>query len=157
MNHVKQYRRSALKLIARARMRGKDAEPLLRGIASITAVAAAGAVVWAILGFARVGFAEIEQPNPRTSQPASESAVSNEATTNARGGTLARRECLVYITDGDATHYHSSVHTANESERKALSIDLARSKGLEPCPTCFRGKGDGARAVVTSGSSKANR
>ena len=157
MNHVKQYRRSALKLIARARMRGKDAEPLLRSIASIAAVAAAGAVVWAILGFARVGFAEIDQTSPRTGQPAAEAVVSNEATTNARGGTLARRECLVYITDGDASHYHSSVHTANESERKAVSIDLARSKGLEPCQTCFRGKGDGARAIVSSSTSKSNR
>ena len=138
-------------------MRGKDAEPLLRGIASIAAVAAAGAVVWAILGFARVGFAEIEKQNPVVTQPATESVVSNAAATNARGSTLARRECLVYITDGDSTHYHASVHTANESERKALSIDLARSKGLEPCQTCFRGKGDGARAVVSTGAPKTTR
>lgn len=157
MNSLKQYRRSALKLIARARMRGKDAEPLLRGIASIAAVTAAGAVVWAILGFARVGLAEAEPPIPRPAQPAADSGASNEAATNARGGTLARRECLVYVTDGDATHYHASVHTANESERKAISLDLARSRGLEPCATCFRGKGDGTGAVVSSRASRANR
>ena len=156
MSQLKQYRRSALKLIARARMRGKQAEPLLRGLASIAAVAAAGAVVWAVLGFARVGFAEVESVS-QPAQPVANAEHSGEAASNARGGTLARRECLVYVTEGDAAHYHASVHTASESERKAISLDLARSKGLEACRTCFRGKGDGAKAVVSTGASGANR
>lgn len=139
-------------------MRGKDAEPVLRIVASIAAVTAAGAVVWAILGFARVGFAEAEPAtSSRTAQPATDGANGNATSTNTRSGTLARRECLVYITDGDATHYHSSVHTAAEAARKAVSIDLARSKGLEPCATCFRGKSDGTRAVVSTGTARTNR
>lgn len=157
MSHLNQYRRSALKLIARARMRGKDAEPLLRTVASITAVAAAGAVVWACLGFVRVGLAEGEAPALRPAQLAAESVDSNGAATNARGGTLARRESLVYVTDGDSTHYHASVHTAAESERKAMSIDLARSKGLHPCHTCFRSRTDATRAIVSTDSSRSGR
>lgn len=157
MNQLKQYRRSALKLIARARMRGKDAEPILSTVASIAAVAAAGAVVWAVLGFARVGFAEAEPPVSRPAQPVANTGIDNSPATNSRGGTLARRECLVYVTEGDATHYHASVHTAAESERTAINIDLARSKGLEPCRTCFRGKSDGSSAVVSTRASRANR
>lgn len=157
MESIKQYRRAALKLIARARIRGKRAEPLLRGAASLAAVAAAGAVVWSLLGFARVGLAGGGHPQSRPATPAAEVVAPNDVVTNAGTGTLAKRECLVYVTEEDGSFYHASVHTAHESQRQAIGIDLARTKGLAPCPVCFRGKDRGVRAVISKGTGHAGR
>ena len=127
------YRRSALKLIARVHRLGKHSDRTVSRAAVLTAVGAVVVIAWFAIVVDRVGLAGARD----AAAPAPATAVS--PSTQARPTVLSKRDAIVYLVAGDETHYHASVHAPN-SNRKAVSISLARSRGLAPCASCFRGK-----------------
>jgi hypothetical protein len=46
---------------------------------------------------------------------------------------------MVYIVAGDDRHFHAPV-CASGANRQAVSVSLARSRGLMPCSACYRAK-----------------
>ena len=125
-------RRTALKLIARVHRLGKRQNRAVSRAAVLTVVAALVVVAWLAVVVDRVGFTVA-----RDGAPAVQATTVGQPA--ARPTTLAKREGIVYIVDGDAKHYHASVHEPN-TNRKAVSVSMAKSRGLAPCSACFRGK-----------------
>jgi hypothetical protein len=126
------HRRTALKLIARVHRLGKQKHRAVSRAAVLTAVAVLVVVAWLAIAFDRVGLAGARDVAPLTQA----TTVSQQA---PRTTTLAKREAMVYLVAGDETHYHASVHEPN-TNRKAMCVSMAKSRGLAPCPACFRGK-----------------
>jgi hypothetical protein len=66
-------------------------------------------------------------------------SVSNSgAEAAANNVSTGKASILVYSALGDSDFYHSSSHLPAKAERTALSEEAARSRGLKPCPVCFR-------------------
>ena len=145
------HRRSALKLIARARRNGKHVAPLASQIVPLVVLTALAGAVWVGLSIARAGLdgnevanasAEIDATPVDTGlQPTPQAAI------DARATVLAEREALVYISDDDERYFHASGHVGAGS-RRAVSADSANCRGYVPCPVCCKHKKSGSRAVV---------
>ena len=126
------HRRSALKLIARVHRLGKHGNRAVSRAAVLTAVGALVVVAWLAITVDRVGLAGARDAG---------AAVQTTAVTQTapRPTTLSKRDTIVYLVEGDAKHFHSSM-CAPDANRKAVSISLAKSRGLLPCSACFKGK-----------------
>lgn len=132
MDITSSHRRTALKLIARVHRLGKQQNRAVSRAAVLTAVATLVVVAWCAIAFDRVGLAGARDVAP----PVQSTPVSQAP---ARATTLAKREAIVYLVAGDEAHYHASVHAPN-TNRKAVSVSMAKSRGMAPCSACFRGR-----------------
>jgi len=105
---------------------------VLSKIASMAILAALVTAAWVVFSFVRTSLAgapEVEQ------QQAIQTTRTSEATSQTQ---LSKREPIVYISAADTTYYHQCGHTPEGGGRQALSASLARSRGIQPCPVCFR-------------------
>ena len=134
------YRRPALKLIARARRLGKREVEIGSRAAVLTAVGAVIAAAWLVIAVNRVGIAVANEgvgPAAVSSRQPAQATPVNHGTNRAT--TLSKRDAMVYLVAGDDAHSHAPVH-APDASRQAVSLSLAKSRGLVPCGVCFRGK-----------------
>lgn len=134
------YRRSALKLIARVRMVSKRSLPHLSSVGALAILAVLVGGGWLILALGRTSSGRaaamrtVEVAAPKADVQAT--PVSNPA--GLKPTVLARREPMVYVIADDSVFYHCSVHVMHETERQAVGLSVAKSRGLEPCPVCFK-------------------
>jgi hypothetical protein len=106
-------------------------------IASLAILAALLLAVWVAFSFVRVSLAGGEGSD----DPPSQVAPPGQAPGMAAGSvpaTLAKREPLVYLAEGDAAYFHLCGHNPSGASRHALPAAMARSRGFAPCPDCFR-------------------
>lgn len=141
-------RRSALKLIARARRNGKHVAPLASQLVPLVVLTALAGAVWVGLSVARAGLGAPEVANASSeieASPVADEGVDPAAA--ARATVLPEREALVYISDEDDRYFHASGHVG-EGSRRAVSPDSATCRGYDPCPVCCKHKKPRSRAVV---------
>jgi hypothetical protein len=134
------YRRSALKLIARVRLLGKRSAPALSSFATLATLAVLIVGAWIVIAFTRVGLAgAIEAPPVPVSAPRSDVQTAPLAGQGlAQPTVLSKRDAIVYVVNGDSVYYHCPVHAMHDSQRQAVALSVAKSRGLTPCPVCFR-------------------
>ena len=132
MDITSPHRRSALKLIARVHRLGKQKHRAVSRAAVLTAGGSLVVVAWFAIAVDRAGLAGARDVAP----PAMQATTTSQP---ARPTTLAKKEAMVYLVAGDDVYYHASVHEPN-TNRRAVSVSMAKSRGLAPCSACFRGK-----------------
>lgn len=138
MTSSRSYRRSALKLIARVRILGKRGAPALSSVATLAALALVIVVAWVVVGFTRVSQAGVTETLPAVPVTPALAATPVSSQSPNRSTTLAKRDPIVYTVEGDTTYFHAPVHTMHAAERCAVSLSVAKVKGLGPCPICFK-------------------
>jgi hypothetical protein len=94
-------------------------------------------VGWAVVGFSRTGLAGAKgAPRNAVAAPIVATPVNNPI--GAKPTTLSRREPMVYVFADDKDFYHSPVHAMHDANRQAVAVSVAKARGLEPCPICFK-------------------
>ena len=94
---------------------------------------------WMALSFLRSEFTGRPSGSGAESKSRQEAPVSTssvEPVAESQGA--ARPSILVYFAASDAVYYHNSTHLHALTGRTALSEQAARSRGLKPCPVCWR-------------------
>jgi len=124
-------------------MLSKRSELPLVNFAPVLAIIGLVLVGWMASGYCRLGFgvskdaAKMSVAAPRSEIQAT--PVSNPSGPGSRPSTvLSRREAMVYIVSGDDVFFHTPVHVMHEAQRQAVAVSVARSRGLVPCPVCFK-------------------
>lgn len=141
MNIHRSYRRSVLKLIARLRMLSKRSAFQASNVATLAVLATVIVTAWLVIAFSRVSVASSSESHTVEPIPvrAPVQATPVSQSWSANSTVLAKREVLVYILDGDSTYFHSPMHV-HDSDRQAVPLAVAKTRGLVPCPVCFRTK-----------------
>jgi hypothetical protein len=142
-----QYRRPLLKLIVRARRRGRSVDFFTPNFSSLAVLAALAGAVWMAFSFARVNLTTpmaAAQTAEAFAGESGHSAIPSQS--SVRGTVLSKREGIVYLAVGDGAFYHCSGHLSHEAQRQAMTIDVARSRGFAPCPVCFKPKADNTKS-----------
>lgn len=135
MNSNSKPDESALSIILEPGFLSRSLRAIVSKAASLAILAAIVLVAWVAFSFARISLAGDFEPAAASSAqlvPAAKPAEASAATN------LGRRESLVYVTSGDERHYHQCGHNPTGAERQAITTGLARTRGLQPCPACFR-------------------
>lgn len=101
-------------------------KPLIRKLASLAAFMLLLGAGWAALSYLRVGLYSRQAP----------STIPSAAALTQLKSRL--KEKLVYSVPEDKVHYHASTHLPPHSDRTAMSEEAALSRGLKPCPICFK-------------------
>jgi hypothetical protein len=83
------------------------------------------------VGWMALSYLRIEMLNRRTVNLAPSAAALTQLKSK-------EKRPLVYSVPGDKVHYHASTHLPPNSDRRALSEEAALSRGLKPCPICFK-------------------
>jgi len=109
---------------------------ILSKAASLAILASLVLTAWVVFSFVRISLAgnvgEVSAEVTAASAPARHPDIPAAAVN------LAKREPLVYITDGDAKHFHLCGHNPTGAKRQAIPAGLARTRGFVACPACFR-------------------
>ena len=115
----------------------KGLTAVVSNIASLAILAVLLFAAWIVFSFVRVILAGSEE----SAAAPSPAALTGQAFGTAAGSpapALARREPLVYLTEGDPAYFHLCGHNPTGASRHALPTSMARSRGFAPCPDCFR-------------------
>jgi hypothetical protein len=139
MDILTTYRRPALKLIARVRRLGKQEVRAGSRAALLTVLAALVVVAWCAIAVNRVGLAGAKDASSTAFTPRGGARAVPVSQGAGRSTTLSKRDAMVYILAGDDRHFHAPVH-ASGANRQAVSVALAKSRGLVPCSACYRAK-----------------
>jgi hypothetical protein len=139
MDILTTYRRPALKLIARVRRLGKQEVRAGSRAALLTVLAALVVVAWCAIAVNRVGLAGAKDASSTAFTPRGGARAVPVSQGAGRSTTLSKRDAMVYILAGDDRHFHAPVHAAG-ANRQAVSVALAKSRGLVPCSACYRVK-----------------
>ena len=111
-----------------------NASTIVSKAASLAILATLALVAWVAFSFVRISLAGDAPPVSAHA----DAALPAKKPENQGSSNLSQKDSLVYISDGDAQHYHQCGHNPTGNERQAVVPALARTRGLTPCPACFK-------------------
>jgi hypothetical protein len=129
MDSSNKVRRSAFVNPVWAQVQSGGLAVVLSKIASLAILAAVVTAAWVAFSFVRTGF---------TSSDDEEVTAAPAVVRPAENAVPPKREPIVYVAESDETYYHQCGHAPADSPRQAVPASLARSRGFEPCPVCFK-------------------
>ena len=109
------YRRSALKLIARARRHGKNVAPVAVHVVPLLVLTTIASVVWVGVAIARAGLSGEGVVN---ASPAGDAGSLDEQRDEqleavaSRAAAAAKRDAIVYVADHDEEYFHAASHAS---------------------------------------------
>jgi hypothetical protein len=140
MNSNQQPDRSAISLLREPGFLRRNLTVIVSKAASLAILASLVLTAWVAFSFVRISLAGNlgDVSAGAGPEPVPPGAPAKPGDVPAAAVNLAKREPLVYITEGDATHFHLCGHNPTGAERQAIPAGLARSRGFSPCQACFR-------------------